>query len=500
MTSRLLPPVASLAAVDAALLLKSRNKMAQYFPDTGPCRRELYPKHMAVIAAGATKRERALVAGNRIGKTELGCYELACHLTGKYPHWWTGRRFPRPINAWAAGNSNLTTRDILQAKLLGKMKRDGAERMDEALGLGTGMVPADYIKNVRPKNGIPDAIETAYIRHESGGVSVITFKSYEQERSAFEGTEQDVILFDEEPPLDVYTEAVLRTMATGSSFKGGLILLTFTPMKGWTDVIAKFFDDKEREAAGRHLTQISWDEVPHLSESEKAALLSTIPEYQRDARSKGIPQLGSGAIYPVAESEIVVDPFGIPAHWPRCFGMDVGWNYTAAIWLAKDQEADRTFAYSEMYAQKVEPAENVWTIKARGPWIPGVIDPASRGRSQVDGTQLIQVYRDLGLNIEPALNAREAGITAVLEMMQSGRLKIFSSLVHFLAEFRKYRRDDKGNVVKKEDHLMDATRYAIKSGIDRMRTTPPKRGPDMERMMSVDRYGGGAQTGGAWMA
>ena len=472
--------------------------MAQYFPDTGPLRRDLYVKHMLVFEAGSYARERAVVAANRAGKTELGSYELACHLTGKYPHWWRGHRFTRPINAWAAGNSNLTTRDILQAKILGKMKRDGADKMDEALGLGTGMVPADFIKTVRPKSGIPDAIETAYIRHASGGLSVLTFKSYEQGRESFEGTEQDFVMFDEEPPLDVYTEAVMRTMATGS-FKGGLILLTFTPLKGWTDVISKFFDEDERKATGRFLVQIEWDEVPHLSESEKKALLATIPEFQRDARSKGIPQLGSGAIYPIAESSLVIDPFEIPAHWPRCYGLDVGWNTTAAIWLAKDRESDTVYAYSELVAkQQQEHSATVKAIKARGEWIPGVIDPASRGRSQKDGSQLIQVYRDLGLNIVEADNAVEAGIHAVQSLMESGRLKIFKSLVGFLAEFRKYRRDDKGRIVKKDDHLMDAARYAVKSGLDRARTKLAAREPSTV-MVQTDRFGS-HDIGGRWMS
>jgi hypothetical protein len=35
-----------------------------------------------------------------------------------------------------------------------------------------------------------------------------------------------------------------------------------------------------------------------------------------------------------------------------------------------------------------------------GDWIPGLIDPAANGRNQVDGYQLIQMYRNLGLALE----------------------------------------------------------------------------------------------------
>ena len=107
---------------------RSRNKIEQYYPEKGPLRRELYPKHMAYFAAGRHHRERLFLAGNRCGKTEgVGAYEMAVHLTGRYPSWWQGRRFDHAIHAWAAGDTNQTTRDILQAKLLGRAALHGGE-------------------------------------------------------------------------------------------------------------------------------------------------------------------------------------------------------------------------------------------------------------------------------------------------------------------------------------------------------------------------------------
>ena len=154
---------------------------------------------------------------------------------------------------------------------------------------------------------------------------------------------------------------------------------------------------------------------------------------------------------------------------------------------------------AELHEQEDQHADTVKAIKARGEWIPGVIDPASRGRSQKDGTQLIEVYRELGLNLQPADNAREAGIHDVRQMMESGRLKVFKSLVNYLSEFRKYRRDEKGNVVKKGDHLQDCKRYAVRSGIDRMKTQPAKRDDGPPVPFSVDRYGG-SDLSGRWMS
>jgi hypothetical protein len=106
-----------------------------------------------------------------------------------------------------------------------------------------------------------------------------------------------------------------------------------------------------------------------------------------------------------------------------------------------------------------------------------VIDPASRGRSQKDGTQLIEMYRAGGLDIQTADNAVDAGIYACEQLMYGGRIKAFTSLRNLYRELRSYRSDKDSRVVKEGDHLMDARRYLVMSGRDRMRTKPQ---PDPE--------------------
>jgi hypothetical protein len=205
--------------------------------------------------------------------------------------------------------------------------------------------------------------------------------------------------------------------------------------------------------------------VPHLTPEQKKELWQSIPPYQRDARSKGIPQLGSGAIYPVPESDVVVNPFPLPVYWPRSYGLDVGWNRTCAIWGAHDREADIVYLYNEHYRGQAEPSIHAAAIRARGEWMLGVIDPAARGRGQKDGEQLMQNYLDLGLMLSKADNGVEAGLFDVWERLTTGRLKVFSTMQNWLTEYRLYRRDEKGQVVKVNDHAMDATRYLIVSGV-----------------------------------
>lgn len=459
---------------------RAGRKLSTYFPDAGPLRRELYPKHLEFFRAGATKRERLFLAANRVGKTEgAGGYEVACHLTGRYPSWWKGRRFPSQISVWAAGDTRQTVRDILQRKLLGKPGQHG-----------TGLIPKDALVRVANAPGIPDAVETVWVKHESGGVSVLGFKSYDQRRESFQGTEQDIIWLDEEPPADVYTECLLRTMTNG-----GMVMLTFTPLRGMSEVVLSFLPGgamPEKQDGPKGVVSATWDDVPHLSAQDKADILASIPPFQRDARSRGLPQLGAGLIYPVPESSFVCEPFEIPKHWPRAYGMDVGWNKTAAVFGAYDSEADVAYVYSEHYQGEEAPAVHAAAIKARGE-LPGAIDPASRGRSQGDGKQLIQQYREQGLDLTEAANAVEAGLFATWERLSTGRLKIFRSVQNLLSELRLYRRDEKGKVVKERDHACDGLRYFVMTGLEIARAPSPLK-PKADPLDPILGH-----SGGGWM-
>lgn len=483
--------LALLALLEERFKRKQYNQLYKYFPDTGPLRRELYKKHMEFFAAGATVQQRCFMAANRVGKTEGGGgYEAVLHMTGLYPDWWPGRRFDHPTDGWAAGDTKETVRDIIQRKLLGPME-----------DIGSGLIPKHLIIDTKRRSAnVPDVIETIYVRHvPSGGVSVCGLKSYEQGRKSFQGTEKDWAWLDEEPPLDVFDEILMRLMGIEGNQDPGIMMLTFTPLSGMSKVVLSFLpggdgepqsDEERLLRADKVCIQAGWDDVPHLSPEEKARRLAAMPAYQREARSKGTPQLGSGAIYPVAEEDIAVDDFPIPEHWPKVYGLDVGWNNTAASWHAWDRETDTLYLYSCYKRGQAEPSTHADAIKARGKWIPGVSDPAADIAGQKDGEKLFQIYRDdYELNLIKADNAVEAGIFKLYGLITTGRYKVFRSCRQWWDEFRLYRRDKNGKVVKEHDHLMDTSRYVVMSGKDVALCRPP------ERDVAIDELDCGAVPG-----
>jgi len=427
-----------------------------------------HPSNMYMLANG-------LITSN-CGKTVCGAIELSYHLTGIYPEWWEGKRFEHPIEAWAAGQTGQTTRDTVQKELLGGLGR-----------LGTGTIPKECIVSAAPKNGIAGAIDIVRVKHSSGGVSVLGFKSYDQDIKAFYGTAKHVIWLDEECPALVYNECLIRTMTTN-----GILYVTFTPLQGVSRFIVDFCrnatylegalpisvpaDDLEKEQdssdvglasdaelSGRAVIQAGWDHAPWLDEEMKRRLEANTPWNLRAARRNGTPSIGGGNVYPLALEDIVIDDFEIPGSWPRLYGLDVGWNKTAAVWAAVNPSDRMIYVYSEHYSGKSEPEIHAASIKSRGEAITGVIDPAARGRSQKDGLRLIDEYKKHGLKLAPADNSVEAGMTAVWSGLSTGKIKIFKSLVNLQREYLVYRRDDNGKVIKEHDHLMDALRYLILS-------------------------------------
>lgn len=211
--------------------INQENSIRDWFTEDGPLSYKNYRKHFRFWELGQTEVERCFLAANRVGKTVAGGYEMAMHLTGLYPDWWPGYRFPYTIKAWAAGDTNDTVRDIIQPVLFGPKG-----------SLGTGMIPFASIEDITYKRGSNDVVDNARIRKvgETEKFSILQLKSYEQGRKTFQGTRMDVIWLDEEPSMDIYSECQIRTMRTDETRAAGQLMCTFTPLLGMSDVCLHF--------------------------------------------------------------------------------------------------------------------------------------------------------------------------------------------------------------------------------------------------------------------
>jgi len=218
-----------------------------------------------------------------------------------------------------------------------------------------------------------------------------------------------------------------------------------------------------------YLVTATWDDVPHLTEKQKKDLWGSIPAHERDARSKGIPTLGSGLIFPVAEEDMVVEPFALPRHWPQIGGMDFGYDHPfAAVKLAHDRDNDVVYVTAEYRKSQATPVIHAAALKPWGAWLPWAWPHDGLRRDKdASGKEYSALYQEQGLamlsdkaTFEDGGNGVEAGLIEMLDRMQTGRWKVFSTCRAWLEERRLYHRKD-GVVVKERDDAISASRYAF---------------------------------------
>ena len=393
------------------------------------------------------------------------------HATGRYPDWWTGKRFEKANVGWVGGVTGEVIRDTTQKLLVGRLQQG-----EEALG--TGSIPKDaIIEIVGGPMGDKGSLDHIKVRHVDGGVSLIFFKSYATGRTKWQGETIDWVWFDEEPDYEIYSEGRTRT---NKGQLGRFTMLTFTPLLGMTDVVNQFY---KKPSSAQKLVLMGINDVDHYTEEEKRIIIEGYEEWEREARINGIPTLGSGRVFRYAEEEIREPHISnIPDHWALLNGVDFGWDHPQAfVQIAWDKDNDVIHVLRARKEREKTPEEMWVCVKA---WAKDVATAWPHDGFQHDkgsGQQLSEQYEGAGFEMLPEHatheeggNGVEAGLVEMHERFKSGRLKIAEDLEEFWEEYRLYHRD-KGKLVKLNDDVLSAVRYAIM--MKRFAETPAEREP-----------------------
>lgn len=396
------------------------------------------------------------------GKSRTCAAEVSCHVTGIYPPWWEGRRAEGPNNWIVASVSNELTRDICQEALLGPMQ------VGEKAPSGTGWIPYNNIvfESISYRQcGIPNVCEAVKVRWAGGGFSEIVFKSFEQEHHKYQGTSKWGFWLSEElndRTIEIYTECTTRILD-----QGGIGMWDRTPLIGMSPIVQHFMEPKK----GVTYVSFTWDDCPHLDEDARRQLLESYPEHERETRSKGVPMMGTGGVFPIADEDIICDPFSRPKHFRYIWGIDIGFDHPGAgVLLGYDADADIIYVMDSYKIRGKDSLYHASAIKSRGDWIPVAWPHDGMKHDHGGGKQVAEQYRDHGVNMlersarydEKRGGAQpiEPGIIAMYERMLTGRWKVFNNQSDWLAEKRMYHRKD-GKIVAKNDDLLSASRIAL---------------------------------------
>jgi phage terminase large subunit-like protein len=423
-----------------------------------------YPSQLGFFHAGSTGvHQRLIYGGNQSGKTLSCAAEVAWHMSGDYPEWWTGKRFNKPIRCWVVGESGQLVRDTVQKKLCGD---------DE---FGTGMIPLEgFGKKPIMVPGGTGAIDTMYVTHRTegntDGTSSLTFKSFEMRREKLQGESVDLIWIDERPSEEIYSELLARTSATD-----GHLIVSYTPIGDGAaaGVTYKFLS---QPSSDRSVFRIASSEVKHISEIRREELASGYGEHELEARMEGTPQLGTGPIFPVELLPAIVKRFDpdndIPAYARWIVGIDFGFGHPfAAVLIAWAHDTGQVWAVDSFSMTRSSALYHVQRIHAmtRGLRVPVAWPHDGNQHDKGSGLPLAHQYKSFGANMLAGhavnhgtkTNAVEPALDEIRNLMFGGKLTIAGHNTEMIEEMRNYHRDEDFKIVKQRDDLVSALRYAI---------------------------------------
>lgn len=456
---------------------------------SGGCRLfKPYDKQKEFFALGAEHDVRCLSGGNRTGKTlAVGGGELAFHLTGEYPDWWEGKRFNKPVTAWVGSTDWSTNIEGVQMRLVGDVAKGeiGKAVFDEGTGqfIPTG-IPADSIIDTTKQSNVPNALSSVIVKHVSGGRSRVRFYAYSKGRENLQAGKADIVWMDEEPPLDVATELMARTMDSR-----GITLMTFTPLKGVSAVVQRFIGNvtvNERFPAVLQsdlgaMVRIRAQDAPHITTDILAKMKREYPAHEHMARIEGIPALGEGAIFRMSDQELTVPPFHAikerpgmpPLHFQVFDAIDFGFTHpTARVRMVMDPDSKHVYVCNTYKRSGQNPVQHAGNWQGLFPGHVPVGWPHDGRNKETDGESKAGRYRKLGVKLTNSPvelptggNSVEGGLQLMVDWMENGLFHVVAGNQLWFQEKNLFRREKTPSgdlkIHKEFDDLMDATRYCF---------------------------------------
>jgi hypothetical protein len=457
----------------------SINRCQQKLQDASNMRFDFYkpyPVFEKFHKLGNKTSIRLLLAANRIGKTYSCLAEFSMHATGNYPDNWAGYKYTKKnLTLWAGGISGVEADDIAE-RLFDGDSDDAPPLIHESL-LVYQNKKTRYYK----------------VKRANGGIANIRIKTYgvgekKNKHSTWKARHVDCIFLDEEPTMSVFTECCIRITNINPD-DHGMIMIAATCTQ-FSEFVLRFTQKIERIVTkvehqdmieekqsnipegevvdGKVFLLAGLDDARHLTEDVKRQMIANMLPQEIEARSKGMPAIGSGMVYPVLEELITCDAFEIPESYRRIIGMDFGWTDPTALVFGAINDDDKTlYIYFEYSVSQTPPQGHVSSLGTMNLadalfWAPIMADPSGQSSSQKDGEKLMDIYSQLGLRMNKAENELSTGILSVLKMMRAGRLKIMKGRCPKLVNaLKKYAYDTNGKLIDGDDHLPDALRYLV---------------------------------------
>ena len=411
-----------------------------------------------------------IVHHNTIAST----YETAFHLTGKYPPHWKGKVYESPLIAMCSGESWEQVAKTLQSKLL------GCDDIKQSYRLGSGAIPRELIdfKSIRSDGANVLAME---VWHITGGKSKLYFSNYTQQVRHLQGFELDLVVLDEQPPDETFSELVVRTAS-----RNGQVICSFTPLKGMSGLVRKFWDQVDGYAHVR----VGWDDIPFTNEwgepffplEEREQLARDFMPWERECRMNGIPLMGKGVVFPLLEWPIYKsDEHDLRNNdkLERLISFDLGIKNdpTVISFFFRDSINEIIYLHRQITIPSGEtPDEYVHYLldkESKGVPIALPHDAATAGRYTLTEQSVREVFEDsYGLNcisgaiLNPAndqgkvTNHKAYGINIMRLMMERNTLLVNESCKSFLDEARNYAIDEMGRFSDPDDHI-DSARIGI---------------------------------------